>query len=88
MKQALKQKGVQVTHKYYINLVTEEAHHKCHPTKGIMGLSQRVHPELVAKVQELVHAGTTDPVEIQRLLTSCTPLYTCMIVHCQPSQPQ
>ena len=24
--------GVQVTHKYHINLLTEEAHHKCHPT--------------------------------------------------------
>ena len=56
---SLKQAGVQVTHKYYINLSIEEAHHKCHPTKGIMGLSQRVHPKLVAKAQELVHAGTT-----------------------------
>ena len=32
LKQALKQsKGVEVTHKYYINLPTEEAHHKCPP---------------------------------------------------------
>jgi len=46
----------------------EEAHHKCHPTKGIMGLSQRVHPELIAKIQELVLAGITDPVEVQCLL--------------------
>ena len=30
--------------------------------------SQRVHPELMAKVQELVHAGTTDPVGVQHLL--------------------
>ena len=78
LKQALKQKeGVQVIHKYYINLPTEEAHHKCHPTKGIMGLSQRVHPELVAKIQELVHAGTTDPVEIQRLLKHHVHHYMC-----------
>ena len=78
LKQALKQsKGVEVTHKYYINLPTEEAHHKCHPTKGIMGLSQRVHPELVAKVQELVHAGTTDPVEVQRLLKHHVHHYMC-----------
>ena len=81
LKQALKQReGVPVTHKYYINLSIEEAHHRCHPTKEIMELSQRVHPELVAKVQELVHAGTTDPVEVH--------VHHYMHVHWQPSQPQ
>ena len=42
-----------------------------------MGLSQRVHPELLAKVQELVHAGTTDPVEMQRLLKHHVHHYMC-----------
>ena len=42
-----------------------------------MGLSQRVPPELVAKVQELVHAGTTDPVEVQRLLKHHVHHYMC-----------
>ena len=35
LKQALKkEEGVQVTHKYYINLPMEEAHHKMPPYKG------------------------------------------------------
>ena len=38
------------------------------PNKGIMGLPQRVYPELIAQFQEPVHAGTTDPVEVQHLL--------------------
>ena len=41
------------------------------------GLSQRVHPELLAKIQELVHASTTDPVEIQRLLKHHVHHYMC-----------
>ena len=57
-----------ITKKYFVSLPTEEAHHKCHPTKGIMGFSQRVHPELIAKIQEFVSIGTVDPVEVQRLL--------------------
>ena len=60
--------GLQVEHRYFVKLPTEEAHHKCHPTKGVMGLSQRVHPELIAKIQELVSIGTVEPVEIKRLL--------------------
>ena len=60
--------GLQVEHRYFVKLTTEEAHHKCHPTKGVMGLSQRVHPELIAKIQELVSIGMVEPVEIKRLL--------------------
>ena len=51
-----------------MKLPSVEAHHKCHPTKGVMGLSQRVHPELIAKIQELVSIGTVEPVGIKRLL--------------------
>ena len=47
-------------------------------SKRILGLSQRVHPVFVAKVQELVHAaGTTDPVEVQRLLKHHVHHYMC-----------
>jgi len=35
LKKALKkEQGVQVTHNYYIKVLMEEAHHKCHLTKG------------------------------------------------------
>ena len=43
--------------------LSEEAHHKCHPTKGVMQLSQRVYPEIIAKIHELVSIGTVEPVE-------------------------
>ena len=58
----------EIVHKYFITLPTEEAHRKCHPTKGVMGFAQRVHPELITKIQELVSIGTVEPVEVQRLL--------------------
>ena len=67
----------QVVHKYFVSLPTEEAHHKCHPTKGVMGLSQRVHPELIAKIHELVSIGTVKPVEVQRLLKHHVNHYMC-----------
>ena len=63
--------------KYYISLPTEEAHHKYHPTKGVMGLSQRIHPELIAKVREYVSNGTIEPVEIQQLLRHHVNNYMC-----------
>ena len=59
---------VKIAHKYFVSLPIQEAHHKCHPTKGVMGLSQRVHPEIIAKIHELVSVGTIEPVEVQRLL--------------------
>ena len=67
-----------ITKKYFVSLPTEEAHHKCHPTKGIMGLSQRVHPELIAKIQEFVSIGTVDPIEVQRLLKHHVKQYMCV----------
>ena len=59
-----------VTLMYYVRLPTEEAHHMCHPTKGAMGFSQRIHPELITKIHELVQTGVTDPTVVQRLLRS------------------
>ena len=32
-------KAPMITEKYFVSLPTEEAHHKCHLTKGIMGFS-------------------------------------------------
>ena len=69
MKQELKTgKVLEVVHKYLVRLPTEEAHHTCHPTKGAMGFSQRIHPDLIVKIQELVCTGITDPLVVQRLL--------------------
>ena len=70
-------KVVTITQKYYVRLPTEEAHHQCHPTKGAMGLSQRIHPALVCKIQELVSVGITDIVEVQRLLRHHVYKYMC-----------
>ena len=55
-----------VTQFYYVRLPTEEAHHMCHPTKGAMGFSQRIHPELITKIHDLVQTGVTDPTVVQR----------------------
>ena len=69
LREALQQNdNVIITRKYYISLPTEDAHHSCHPTKAMMGFSQRIYPELITKIQELVHAGITEPIQIQRLL--------------------
>ena len=40
------QDNVKIVQKCYIKLPTEEAHHDYHSTRGLMGLSQRVHPQL------------------------------------------
>ena len=31
---------IEIIKKYFVSLPTEDAHHICHPTRGIMGLSQ------------------------------------------------
>ena len=69
---------LQMECRYFVKLPPEEAHHKCHPTKGVMGLSQRVHPALIAKIQEFVSIGTVEPIEVQRLLKHHVKYYmTC-----------
>jgi len=45
---------VEIIKKYFVRLRIEEAHHGCHLTRGKMGFSQRIHPELINKIQELV----------------------------------
>ena len=54
LKQELKMGKVrEVVHKYLVRLPTEEAHHTCHPTKGAIGFSQRIHPDIIVKIQEI-----------------------------------
>ena len=72
-----KKSHVEIVKKYFVSLPTEDAHHSCHPTRGIMGLSQRIHPELINKIQELVCAGTTEPIEIKELLKHHVHHYMC-----------
>ena len=38
---------------YYVSLPTIEAHHLTHPTGGIYGLAQKMHPKLVEKIYQL-----------------------------------
>lgn len=56
------------THKYYISLPTNEAHHSTHPTGGIYGMAQKVHPKLIEKVHQLVSEGVTNVSEMKRAL--------------------
>ena len=36
--------------RYYIVLLTKEAHHSVHPTEGTIGYAQRMHPKLAEKI--------------------------------------
>jgi len=72
-----KKSPVEIIKKYFVSLPTEDAHHSCHPTRGIMGLFQQIHPELINKIQELVCAGTTEPMEIKKLLKHHVHHYMC-----------
>ena len=38
---------------YYVSLPTIEAHHLTHPTGGIYGMAQKMHPKLVEKIYQL-----------------------------------
>ena len=51
--------------KYHVLLPMEEAHHSSHETKGAVGYAQRIHPELVEKIYELVSEGITDTQEVK-----------------------
>ena len=54
-------------------------------TKGAMGFSQRIHPELITKIQELVSTGITDPVVVQRLLRQHVLNTMCASNHADPN---
>ena len=54
----------------YINIVSlpsAEAHHTTHPTGGIYGMAQKIHPKLVEKIHQLV-SGVTVVSEMKRAL--------------------
>ena len=42
-----------------------------------MGLSQRIHSELINKIQELVCVGTTEPMEVKKILKHHVHHYMC-----------
>ena len=63
------EKGIaKSVHKYYVSLPTAEAHHTTHPTGGIYGMVQKVHPKLVEKIHQLVSEGVTVVSEMKRAL--------------------
>jgi len=39
----LKVKKAAVTKKYFVSLLTAEAHHQCHPTRREVAMAKRVH---------------------------------------------
>ena len=53
---------------YYASLPSAEAHHTIHPTDGIYGMAQKVHPKLVEKIHQLVSEGVTVVSEMKRAL--------------------
>ena len=71
------EENVKTCCKYYVVLRTEEAHQDSHPTKRLMDISQRVHPQLISKIQQLVASGITNAVEMQRLLKNHVQQHLC-----------
>ena len=59
---------VQTIDKYFISLPTEEAHHQTHPTGASVALAQKVHPQVISKIHELVLAGVSESIEMKRHL--------------------
>ena len=47
---------------------TAEAHHTTHPTGGIYGMAQKVHPKVIEKIHQLVSEGVTSVQEMKRAL--------------------
>ena len=55
-------------HKYYVSLPSAEAHHTTHPTGGINGMAQKIHPKLVEKIHQLVSEGVIVVSEMKHAL--------------------
>ena len=65
--QALRdEKPKKIEHRYFVFLPTNEAHQKSHPTGNASGMSQRVHPIISQKIEELVKEGITELPEVKR----------------------
>lgn len=61
-------KEVETTKKYFVLLPTKQAHENFHPTLGVAGFAQRVHPKIIERINELVGGGITDVQEVKRAL--------------------
>ena len=69
LKQALEaEKPVNYMSKYLVCLPTNEAHDTCHPTGVTVGPTQKMHPLISKKIEDLVRGGSTDSNEVQRAL--------------------
>ena len=52
----------------FISLPSAEAHHSTHPTGPSIALAQKVHPEVIKKIHELVLSGVSETAEMSRHL--------------------
>ena len=59
---------LKIEQRYFVSLPTNEAHEKVHPTGIAGGMSQRVHPMISQKIEDLVKEGITDVQEVKRTL--------------------
>ena len=59
---------LKIEQRYFVSLPTNEAHEKVHPTGIAGGMSQRVHPKISQKIEDLVKDGITDVQEVKRTL--------------------
>ena len=67
LKQALRNKDpVKTVSKFFVSLPTAESH--AHPTGVISGPTQKMHPCISKKIEELAKEGYTDPTEVQKVL--------------------
>ena len=67
LKQALRNKDpVKTVSKFIVSLPTAESH--AHPTGVISDPTQKMHPCISKKIEELTKEGYTDPTEVQKVL--------------------
>ena len=78
-------KKVKVEKKYFVSLPTEEAHHQTHPTGGMHGMAQKVHPQVAEKIKELVSEGITDTSSVSRMLRHYVNHHLCQEEKPNPS---
>ncbi len=71
-------KEVETQKKYYVLVPTVQAHGNYHPTSGLAGFAQRVHPKITEKINTLVGEGIQ---EVKRALRH-------YVIHCLFPDPQ
>jgi len=59
----LKGEKAAVIKKYFASLPTAEAHHQWHPTGREVAITQRIHPNIIEKIHQLVLDGVANPLE-------------------------